>query len=151
MGTRGFTVKIPKQIAITVSLEQGTVYLFSEESFDTTTPHFFIILNKNPVEDPFLIMTCATSQVEKRYEWVKKNGLDLETIVPIDESSYKFLNRETVVDCNQLLQRTKEVLMDKYDSGNLKLKGKVTQKDLNRIINGVRKSKLVSKSHKNLL
>lgn len=151
MSTKGFEVKIPKQIAIAVSLEQGAVYLFTEESFNTTTPHFFIILNKTPKEDPFLIMTCATSQVEKRYEWAKKNRLSLDTIVALDKNNYKFLSKDTVVDCNYLLQRTKEILMDKYDKGNLKLKGKITQQDLTRIIEGVNKSKLVSKSHKNLL
>lgn len=82
-----------------------SVYYFTEKSFTNPEPHYFIVVNKAPLKDKFLIMVNSTSQVEKALK--RKRHLP-NTLVKIDNTEYAIFIRASVVDCNSVIKKTIE-------------------------------------------
>lgn len=56
-------MKVPLEIRL--SLRPGTVYYMDERSLTSTQPHYFIVINSDPLGDELLLLTVASSQIEK--------------------------------------------------------------------------------------
>ena len=89
-------MKIPSEIAIKSILKPGSVFYFTEDSFQSQAPHFFVILNKDPISENLLLMVNATSNVSERKNWVTKVGLPSETLVEADSEKCVFLDKKSV-------------------------------------------------------
>ena len=55
-------MQIPWEIR--VSLRQGTVYYMAERNLTSAQPHYFIVVNADPLGDEILLLTVASSQVD---------------------------------------------------------------------------------------
>lgn len=61
-------IDIPAEVRIAwlkATIRPGSVYKFPEEKFSSTDPHFFIVLNHTPLNDPFIALAVASSRIEK--------------------------------------------------------------------------------------
>ena len=76
-------IEIPPEVQVKSTIKPGTVYYFTEESFKSEEPHYFIVINHDPVNDEVVLMVCASSKVEKVIRRRKKIQ---ETIIIIEES-----------------------------------------------------------------
>jgi len=112
---------IPADIHILATIKTGSVYYLEEESISSPEPHFFVLLNKNPRTEEFLILVCASSQVEKRKEIIKKLGFPTETLVVVAPGEYKLFKKQTVIDCNRVFEKTAQSLIDKLKNGKLRV------------------------------
>ena len=59
-------MNIPAKVRILAEIQNGSVYYFEEEKLSSTEPHYFVVLNRNPRNEEFLILVCASSQIMKR-------------------------------------------------------------------------------------
>ena len=86
---------IPAHIRLLASIRTGSVYYFQEESLSSIEPHYFVVLNKNPRTEEFLVLVCASSKIEKRKRAMEKFHFPAETLVFISSSEYKLFTKKT--------------------------------------------------------
>jgi hypothetical protein len=89
---------IPSQIRINAGITNGSVYYFKDEELNSDKSHYFIVINPHPKLDDVLLLACASSQVAKRQDYVKKVGLHPETLVLLAPGEYTNFHLETVID-----------------------------------------------------
>lgn len=142
---------IPADIKIHTTLEQGFTYYFPEESFKSAEPHYFVILNKNPNKDNYIIFVNATSRIEKTKRIQKLHKLPVESFVKVRARECSCLKKDSIFNCNSVLKKSTQSLVDKLNDNNLKFKGKMPEMILQKLIDGVRKSPLVEGSMKGVL
>lgn len=136
-------MKIPSDIAIKSVLKPGSVFYFIEDSFQSKEPHYFVVLNKDPITENLLLMVNATSNVSDRISWAKKVGLPAATLVEADSRKCTFLAKQSIFNCNSPIIRPLKTLIEKFDDSKLGLKGNVTDEVLEELRQGVILSPLV--------
>ncbi len=145
-------MEISADIQILATIKTGSVYYFEEESLSSQEPHFFVILNKNPRTDEFLILVCASSQVEKRKNIGKKLGFPSETLVIISPGEYKLFKKETVIDCNRAFEKTAQFLIEKLKNKKLRVcTERMPNTIVNKLIGGVLMSSQIAEKVQEML
>jgi hypothetical protein len=88
-------------LQLRLSLREGSVYYFTDRSLTSPEPHYFIVINSNPLTQEVLILGVVSSKVAE----VKRRRRDLpETLVEISPQVFDILKRLSIVDCNDLKQ-----------------------------------------------
>lgn len=141
---------IPPEIQIRATIKEGTIYYFKEETFVSEEPHFFVILNRNPLTDEVLILVNATTQIQKRE--LARRGLPSQTLVRICPTECPVLREESLFDCNSITEKSLDSLVEKLSNDDLKICTQVLSEDmLLKLKNGVLESPLTKRSHKKLI
>lgn len=115
---------------ISETIETGSVYYFQEEGLSSREPHYFVVLNKNPRTEEFLILICTSSQVDKRKRIAQFLRFPEKTLVVISPSEYPIFQKESVVDCNRIFEKTIQSLVDKLTKRQLKPCEKLMPKEI---------------------
>ncbi len=112
--------------------------------------HYFVVVNANPDEIKPIILVMATSQVEKRRNYVRLAHLSSETLVYANSDTCEFLRVDSVFDCNSIYDTTFERLLEHLNDGGRTV-GDVDREFLTKLRHGVRVSKKVSGQKKGLV
>jgi len=134
---------------LNLTLRSGTVYYFEHRGLQTAVPHYFIVINAEPQSDRVLIMTVGSSQVDKTK--LRRRNMPDETLVVVDPSEYPDFSRETIIDCNQVFELSREELVQKYQARELRAHHDFPVDVLDKIWQGVRISPRVDEVHKQLV
>jgi hypothetical protein len=141
-------VTVPANVQIYTTLKPGAVYYFHDKELTSPEPHYFIILNHDPIKDEYLILVCSSSRVDK----VKKKLKNCpDTFVEIFTDEYSGFTKDSIIDCNKIFKRTKEQLIEKCSLGELKLKTQIGMSLLEKIRKSVLSSKVVEEEYKKLI
>lgn len=82
-----------------LSLREGTVYYFAHHTLSSPDPHYFIVVNSDPLGQKVLLLSVVTSKVET----VKlRRKACLETVVELMPADFEVLTKPSIVDCNDL-------------------------------------------------
>lgn len=135
-------IRIPPDVQIRASIKPGSVYYFPDAGLKSTEPHYFVVINRKPLTDTVLLLVCASSQVEKVNR--RREGCAPETLVQVSPAEYSGFTRMSVVDCNYVFERSTNQLVEKLTNGNLRLEAEMNSSLVERLRNGVFKSKLVA-------
>ena len=95
---------IPPDVQIRSTITLGSVYYFPEDSFKSSEPHYFIVLNIDPIDDIVLYLVCTQSDIENVRNVIRKD-CPYETLVEITPSEYPKLKWKSIIDCNYVLCR----------------------------------------------
>lgn len=134
---------------LTNSIKAGSVYKFSEATFPSSNPHFFIVLNHTPSTDPFIALTVASSQVENVHG--RNSHLPAETMVIIKNTEYvDFTKDRSIIDCNMVFQRSISELELMNKVGKLEIKADLDISLIKKLRVAVRLSKKVEEEVKDL-
>jgi hypothetical protein len=88
-------------LKLRLTLREGSVYYFTDRSLTSREPHYFIVVNSNPLAHEILILGVVTSKVAE----VKRRRRDIpETLVEISPQAFGVLKKLSIVDCNDLKQ-----------------------------------------------
>ena len=110
-------------IKLSLSLREGTVYYFAHHTLTSPEPHYFIVVNSDPLKQKVLLLSVVTSQVEK----VKlRRKACLETVVELTPADFDVLTKPSIVDCNDL----KEIPLADFNGRFAANKIKYFDKDL---------------------
>lgn len=82
-----------------LTLREGSVYYFTERTLTSALPHYFIVVNAEPVAQQLLLLSVVTSKVE---EVRRRRAECLETLVEISPEIFDILTKPSIVDCNSL-------------------------------------------------
>jgi hypothetical protein len=80
-----------------LSLREGSVYYFVERHITSPEPHYFIVVNSNPLTQQVLLLSVVTSQVED-VKLLRKSCP--ETLVELGPDTFDVLKKPSIVDCN---------------------------------------------------
>lgn len=143
---------IPSSIRILATINTGSVYYFEEKELSSNEPHYFVVLNQNPRTEEFLILVCASSQVEKRRQIIQRLGFPEETLVFVSPAEYAIFSKDTVIDCNRVFEKTPQTLIEKLDQNKLKVCTEVIPDAvLQKLIRGILASAQISEKIKRML
>jgi len=93
--------KLPLELKL--GLRAGSVFYFKARELSSELPHFFVVLNLDPLGQEVLLLTVFTSQIEK----VRiRNRERPHTVVELGSADYTPLDRPTAVDGNVILRRS---------------------------------------------
>ncbi|OGC91235.1 MAG: hypothetical protein A2W25_17510 [candidate division Zixibacteria bacterium RBG_16_53_22] len=134
-------------ITISATIQPGSVYFFADE--ELPSPHFFVVINKNPaVEHPILLL-YVSSQVEKivssRSLWRSK------TVVIIKKGTHPDFSLDSAIDCNHVFSRSIKDLERKFKSGHLRIKSAMSSNLLDKLRESVLESDVVEEYIKDMI
>jgi hypothetical protein len=136
-------MNIDPETELKILIKKGSVFYFSEESFTKSYPYYFVVLNNNPIDDGDIFMVAAKSFNLKDIYRFENGNFSRETFVDISEKESKCFNRITLFDCNLVIIKDINILIEKMKSGKLKNKGYIEDEVLKRICSGVISSPIV--------
>ncbi|MBE9580123.1 MAG: hypothetical protein IMF18_00705 [Proteobacteria bacterium] len=111
-------VEIPPEVQLKATVKPGSVYYFPDDALVSQDPHYFIVINNNPITDETLLLVCSSSQIEK----VKRRTRDWpETTVEIKKTEYAGFTVDSIVNCNWAFSRKTDYLVQKLTDGELRM------------------------------
>lgn len=135
-------------------IEQGCVYNFHMEVDGPgrqSKNRYFVVLNRNPKTDTALILVTSTTQVAKRLEFIKRAGISEKTIVFVSDREYKVFTKESVFDCNEVIEVDINNLIKKIENNGSMNYPKIPDSILAKLIVGINESPRVSEAFKKML
>jgi hypothetical protein len=138
---------LPFELQLT--LRSGTVYYFEHRGICSPEPHFFTVINADPRSSNLLIMAVGSSQIDKVQ--ARRKNLPPETLVIVDPSEYPDFSKPTVIDCNQVFELSREELVQKFKTKELRHHQDLPKSVLKKIWLGVHRSPRVDETYKLML
>ena len=137
-------MEIPWEIRLT--LRAGTVYYMADRGLSSVEPHYFVVVNADPIGDEVLLLTVASSQIDSVKR--RRRGEPASTVVEIAEAEYAEFSRDSVIDCNQVFSKSLADLCGQWNRKEIRSKLDLPRSILERLQQGVLESRLVSESDK---
>lgn len=92
--------KLPLELRL--GLRAGSVFYFQSRELTSELPHFFIVVNHDPIGKQLLLLTIVTSNVA---DVRTRNHDRLETVVEISPDEYSEFTLPSAIDCNVVLEK----------------------------------------------
>ena len=137
--------KLPLELQLT--LRSGTVYKTQHRDLSSNLPHYLVVVNLEPRSSKILILGVVSSKVDKTK--ARRKNESKETIVEISPAEYAELSLPSIIDCNSPKTISLEELIEKYQSKELECCNDLDTKIIEKIIVGIKKSRLVTENIKN--
>ncbi len=142
-------VDVPPEVAIRSTIKSGAVYYFTEDSFTSSEPHYFIVLNSDPLNEQVILLVCASSQIDKVRH--RRKNCPAETVIEVNSVQYPGFSVDSIIDCNSILQVTITKLVEKLSKRELRLKTEMDPSLVEQFRKGVLASPMIEGQIKNLL
>lgn len=88
-------------LKLRLTLREGSLYYFAERHLTSPEPHYFIVVNSDPLAQQVLLLSVVTSKVE---EVKLRRKACPETLVELGPIIFDLLQKPSIVDCNDLKQ-----------------------------------------------
>lgn len=131
---------------IRVSLRQGTVYYMAERNLTSAQPHYFIVVNADPLGDEVLLLTVASSQIDTVKRRCSREPES--TVVEINEADYADFTKDSVIDCNRVFTKSLADLCAQWHRKEIVPKLDIPKDIFERLKQGILDSRLVSGADK---
>ncbi len=139
-------IQIPFDVLFGATLGIGTVYYYqSDHLINTKESHYFVVLAHS---DSTFHVVCATSQIQKRRDFVRIRQLPIQTLVEVTPTSENGLRKVSLFDCNYLYEETLNSLKRKHEQQPIQVRGCMSQSTVQLLINGVKVSPLIAREKK---
>lgn len=112
---------------------------------------YFVVLNRNPKTDTALILVTSTTQIEKRREFVKRAGINEQTIVSVSPKEYAVFSAESAFNCNDVVEVGMSDLIRKVEDDGSMNYPKIPDSILAKLIVGINQSPRIAPAIKKLL
>lgn len=127
----------------------GSVYYYNDPGLKSTYPHYCIVVNINPSKDTVLLLVHASHRISKVKE--RRKGYPQETLVEIDPTEYPGFDKQSIIDCNDVMERDVEVLRRLLAQRKLVKKQVMGLRLVRRVRKGIIASDQVAQTTKDLL
>ena len=138
---------VPWELRLT--LRPGTVYYFQHRALSSAEPHYFIVVNSDPLGDQILLLAVASSKIETVRQ--RRRAQPAATLVEVSPAEYSGFRVPSIVDCNRVFRRSLAELVEDWKAGILQPKDDLPAALLARIQAGVKLSPLVEQESKALI
>lgn len=138
---------ISKESILKKLIDQGSVFNYKDDEFNSDHRHFFVVLNIDPKKDEAIYMVHAESISPSNYHF--GDMYKEETLVQVSgKKECPFVNHPTVFNCNNVQKRSYKDLLKKYCDGALSIKDNLSNDLLNKIIDAAVSSEVVDEDIK---
>lgn len=142
-------INIPPEIRIKNTIKAGSVYYFKKTSFTSNKPHYFIVINNNPLTDRALLLVCISSQIETTQQ---RRRFAKDTLVMIKKNEYEALAVDSIVDCNMVFgDYTIDRVISKFKRNELEIKPNISEHIVDKLREAAEYSPMVEGWKKDLL
>lgn len=86
----------------------GSVYYYNDPGLKATYSHYCIVVNIDPLKDAVVLLVHASHKISKVRE--RRKNCPEETLVGISPIQYSGFDRESIIDCNDVLERDVDML-----------------------------------------
>jgi hypothetical protein len=129
-------------------LQPGSVFHFPHTGFATDRPHYFVVLNEQPLTDPLLVLVHATSKVGQ----ARAHATYLDTLIELTPDDYPdFTESVSAIDCGFVTALTIHELAEKFAHGHLRFCRPMSEAVLQRLRTGIRGSPTVERKYKKMI
>lgn len=111
---------MPTSHPIKPDIEPGSVYYYNDPDLQSTYPHYCIVVNLKPSQDKTILLVHASHRIDKVKE--RRKDCPQETLVEINPVQYVGFDKDTIIDCNEVLVRDIEMLANKLHQGKLQIR-----------------------------
>jgi hypothetical protein len=118
----------------------------AERNLTSAQPHYFIVVNADPLGDQVLLLTVASSQIDTVKRRCAKEPQS--TVVEINEADYADFTKDSIIDCNRVFTKSLADLCDQWQRKEIVPKRDVPPEVLEKLKQGVLDSRLVSEADK---
>lgn len=136
---------VPPEVAIKATIRPGSVYYFRHESFIySEDPHYFIVINLDPLNEKVLLLVCSTTRPYK----VQQRHLNCpeKTLVQVTPSQYPDFTLTSIIDCNNVIDtETINSLINRLANKELVMKTEMDIELVEQFREGVLVSPVVSR------
>jgi hypothetical protein len=89
-------------LELRLGLRAGSVYYFQSRELTSGQPHFFVVVNRDPIGTKHVLLTIVSSKVETVR---RRNRERPETFIEISPIDYKELKVNSAIDCNVVIEK----------------------------------------------
>ncbi len=102
------------------TIKAGSVYYFNDPDLNSSYRHFCIVVNIDPSKDTVIFLAYSSHRISKVRE--RRKGFPDETLVEIAPNQYSGFSKKSIIDCNEILERSIDMIASKFDQGKLEIK-----------------------------
>ena len=92
--------RLPTELRL--GLRSGSVFYFQTRELTSEKPHFFVVVNRQPLRSQLLLLTIVTSNIA---DVRTRNRSRMETVVEITPREYAEFTKHSAIDCNVVLEK----------------------------------------------
>ena len=107
-------MKLPPEVQIKSSIRTGSVYYFPEDNFNSPDSHYFVVINIDPFHETTILLVCASSRINNVK--FRRKDCPAETLIYLNPEQYPEFSRDTVFDCNYVIEKT----IDQLETGTFR-------------------------------
>lgn len=144
-------IYIDPSIKVKSTIREGSVFYFAGDGFKEKIPHYYVVLNSNPLTDEVLLLVFASSFGEGLYLKINNSPYPAETFIDVTPEQCSLLKRVSIFDCNRVFEKNIEMVVEKLSNNKLKICGCIEIEVLKRLRNGVLLSPAVTENVKNII
>jgi hypothetical protein len=104
-------------LKLKLCLRPGSVFYFQHRDLSSGEPHYFVVMNREPLRTGLLLMTVATSKVESARH---RRRLIPGTVIEISPAEYGEFSVLSAFDCNELFERSIQELAELMSRGQVR-------------------------------
>jgi hypothetical protein len=141
-------MKLPFSLFLSNIKPRQIYYFVSDKLVGTIDPHYFICL---AVDNELILLSCCTSQFEKRKKFIENRELPFSTLVWLKPTPDNGFKKDTYVDCNGYFDYSASEIERLYDEDKISYIGELSESDFYQILIGLRESPLIEEAVKKKL
>jgi len=146
---------LPTKLVIESIVDCCFIHFKDTKHSPTAPPHYYFVISSNRVSEVLYLISMVTSQFEKRLYYYQNtpNPHATQSLVRLEPGSFKFIVKESAVDCNTVEQLTKDDFLKRIDKDvGVNIKERNISTDFKqRIITAILNSPIVAPALKALL
>ncbi len=131
-------------------LYRGSVIKFSHPEFPDK-PHYFIILNKNPLKDGFFLLTASTANIDRIKKIIDTQKHLAEGYIFVKMGKYQCFDRDSYINCHKPYPFEIGKLKKRYEKGLVELKDPLPQELIEKVLKGCLDSPMFKPKYRKFL
>ena len=133
-------ILIDPKIQIRATIKPGSVFLFADEDYHNSTPHYYVTLNHEPLSDNVILLVCSVTFDGDVFCNIENSPHAYETFVNVTAGQCSILKKDSMFDCNRVKEKTLDKLIEKLSNKELKIIGEIEKE----IVDKLRKAAILS-------
>lgn len=89
-------------LELRTGLRAGSVFYFQSREPTSAEPHFFVVVNAEPLRTELLVLTIVTSNLT---DVRTRNRTRMQTVVEITPADYSEFTLHSAIDCNAVFEK----------------------------------------------
>lgn len=126
----------------------GSVFYFRSRELTSAEPHFFVVVNRDPLGSELLLLTIVTSNSN---DVRVRNRTRLQTVVEITPAEYNEFSVASAIDCNTIFEKPLSELADMVRRREVRYHVDLPQEIFDKLRTAVLASPVVSDELKEML